>query len=248
MKRDTLKRIAMLAMAVSCIIVLGRASCGKVPPPKAVMLIEPANGARVEQGMLMFRWQGLEKIDEYQLEVASDEMFANIMVSQSVMGTTYTPTKKLNDGTYYWHVRARAGKDNWGAWTEYAWSFELYTPKAAEPALSLATIHFDFDKYDIRKGDAATLEGNAKTLKDAADMGFKPPVMIEGHCDPVGTAEYNMALGQRRAEAAKSFLVKMGVPESQLMTISYGEEKLVTTDEAMYEQSRRAEFKPERSK
>jgi peptidoglycan-associated lipoprotein len=111
--------------------------------------------------------------------------------------------------------------------------------------LNLATIYFDFDRSDIRPGDATTLEANARKINEA---GAKPPVMIEGHCDPKGTAEYNMALGMRRAEAAKAFLVKMGVPATRLMTISYGEEKLVTTNEAQYQLNRRAEFKPEQSK
>ncbi|MBN2537445.1 OmpA family protein, partial [candidate division WOR-3 bacterium] len=113
------------------------------------------------------------------------------------------------------------------------------------PEVSLQAINFDFDKYDIRPGDAQKLEANAQELKDAGGMGYEPDVMIEGHCDPIGTSEYNMALGQRRADAAQAFLVKLGVPASQLSTISYGEERLVTQNEAEYEQNRRAEFKPE---
>jgi peptidoglycan-associated lipoprotein len=114
--------------------------------------------------------------------------------------------------------------------------------------LELATIHFDFDRSDIRSGDAKLLEGNAKRLADAAANGMKPMVSVEGHCDPMGTAEYNIALGMRRAEAAKAFLVKMGVPAGQLSTISYGEEKLVTNDAAQFELDRRAEFKVQEPK
>ena len=111
--------------------------------------------------------------------------------------------------------------------------------------LNLGAIHFDFDMSDIRTGDAKVLEDNAMQLKSAAEMGLEPMVTIEGHCDPVGTSEYNMALGQRRAEAAKMFLAKMGVPEGQLKCVSFGEEKLVTENEDEYELNRRAEFKPE---
>jgi len=108
--------------------------------------------------------------------------------------------------------------------------------------LNLATIHFDFDKYEIRKGDATILQGNSDQLKKAAGMNQTPMVTIEGYCDPIGTSEYNMALGQRRADAAKAYLMKLGVT-NQLSTISYGEEKLVTTDAAQYEMNRRCEFK-----
>jgi peptidoglycan-associated lipoprotein len=112
-----------------------------------------------------------------------------------------------------------------------------------EVKLDLVTIHFDFDKWSIRPGDAGTLEGNARQLLDAVERNVKPTVMIEGYCDPIGTSEYNLALGQRRAESAKAYLVKLGVAADQLSTTSYGEEKLVTTDETRYEMNRRCEFK-----
>ncbi len=118
--------------------------------------------------------------------------------------------------------------------------------KPVEPVkieLSLATIHFDFDKSDIRPGDATILQGNYDQLKKASDAGQKPAVTIEGYCDPIGTSEYNMALGMRRSESAKAYLVKLGADAAQLSTISYGEEKLVTQDPAQYELNRRCEFK-----
>ena len=108
---------------------------------------------------------------------------------------------------------------------------------------NLVTIHFDFDKSDIRSGDATTLQGNYDQIGSAAAKNQKPGITIEGYCDPVGTAEYNMALGMRRAEAAKAYLVRLGVSSSQLSTISYGEEKLVTQDERQFELNRRCEFR-----
>jgi peptidoglycan-associated lipoprotein len=111
--------------------------------------------------------------------------------------------------------------------------------------VDLGTVYFDFDRSDIRAGDAEVLRGNGNQLIEAAGKGLKPMVTIEGHCDPVGTSEYNMALGQRRAQAAKTFLVKLGVPSDQLATVSFGEEKLVTQVEAEFEQNRRCEFKLE---
>ena len=115
-------------------------------------------------------------------------------------------------------------------------------PIVTKVDLNLATIHFDFDKSDIRSGDASTLQGNYDQLKAAAAKDQKPAVTVAGYCDPVGTSEYNMALGMRRAEAAKAYLVRLGVDAGQLTTISYGEEKLVTQDEKQFELNRRAEF------
>jgi peptidoglycan-associated lipoprotein len=112
----------------------------------------------------------------------------------------------------------------------------------------LATIYFDFDMSQIRPGDARKLEANAGYINDAAARGTRMMVSVEGHCDPMGTAEYNIALGMRRAEAAKAFLVRMGVPAVQLSTMSFGEERLVTNDPAQYEQNRRVEFKVQEPK
>jgi len=122
---------------------------------------------------------------------------------------------------------------------------DTMTEKPIEPeqgvpgGLSLAAIHFDFDKSDIRPGDATILQGNYDQLKQAP----KAAVSIEGYCDPVGTSEYNMALGMRRADAAKAYLVKLGADMNMFSTISFGEEKLVTQDEAQFELNRRCEFK-----
>jgi peptidoglycan-associated lipoprotein len=104
--------------------------------------------------------------------------------------------------------------------------------------LNLATIYFDFDKSDIRAGDATILQGNYDQLK----MATMAQVTIEGYCDPIGTSEYNMALGMRRADAAKAYLVKLGANMNMFSTISFGEEKLVTTDAAQFEMNRRCEF------
>lgn len=115
------------------------------------------------------------------------------------------------------------------------------TPEGFE--MSLKTIHFDFDMSEIRPGDAKALRANGNLMLKAAEQDMLPTVTLEGHCDPLGTSEYNLALGQRRAMAAKDYLVKMGVGKDKLATISYGEERLVTEEEAEFEKNRRVEFK-----
>jgi peptidoglycan-associated lipoprotein len=82
-------------------------------------------------------------------------------------------------------------------------------------------IHFDFDKYDISREDEAILRENAAWLKKNPKM----KIQVEGHCDERGTAEYNLALGERRANMTKKYLVSLGVASDRISTISYGEER-----------------------
>jgi len=84
----------------------------------------------------------------------------------------------------------------------------------------LRDVHFDFDKYDIRPADADILRENAAILMQNPTV----KIQVEGHCDERGTAEYNLALGERRANSVKKYLVSLGVPADRLSTISYGKE------------------------
>ncbi len=85
----------------------------------------------------------------------------------------------------------------------------------------LKDIHFDFDKYDIGPQDALILQENAALLTKQPAV----KVQIEGHCDERGTVEYNLALGERRANNAKKYLVSLGVSKDRISTISYGKER-----------------------
>lgn len=103
------------------------------------------------------------------------------------------------------------------------------------------TITFDFDKYDIRGDARDILAHNADYLKKNPKM----EVQVDGHCDERGSTEYNLALGQRRANATKAYLVNLGVESSRVSTISYGEERPVDAghDESAWDKNRRAEFR-----
>ena len=85
----------------------------------------------------------------------------------------------------------------------------------------LKDIHFDFDKYDIPRTDEAILKENAVFLKKNPKM----KIQIEGHCDERGTVEYNLALGERRANNTKKYLVSLGIPSDRISAISYGKER-----------------------
>jgi peptidoglycan-associated lipoprotein len=91
----------------------------------------------------------------------------------------------------------------------------------------LKDIYFDFDRYDLRTDARDVLKSNAEWLKQNPASS----VQIEGHCDDRGTAEYNLALGAKRAQSAKDYLTTLGVPAQRISTISYGEELPVCREE-----------------
>jgi peptidoglycan-associated lipoprotein len=98
-------------------------------------------------------------------------------------------------------------------------------------------VFFDFNKSDLKPEARRTLERQAAWLKQYATV----KVAIEGHCDERGTREYNLALGERRANAAKDYLVSLGIPAARLSTISYGKERpaVLGSNEAAWSQNRR---------
>ena len=100
------------------------------------------------------------------------------------------------------------------------------------------TIYFDTDKYNIDTTDMAALRAQAQWLQRYPAV----RATIEGHCDERGTRDYNLALGERRANAAKNYLVSLGVDASRLTTVSYGKErpKALGSNEAAWSQNRRA--------
>lgn len=107
-------------------------------------------------------------------------------------------------------------------------------------ASGLNKVHFDFDKYNIK----SEYEGVLKTNADWLQKSKKAAVVIEGHCDERGAAEYNIALGDRRAKSAKNYVSNLGIGGDRLSTVSYGEEKPLASchEESCWWQNRRAEF------
>ena len=124
------------------------------------------------------------------------------------------------------------------------------TEPRPEPRVNMAdlfrqnvqTIYFDFDKSDIRPDQVARLESDASFLKQHRGLKFT----VAGGCDDRGSEEYNLALGDRRANRVKEFLVERGVNAADIKTTSYGEEKPVCKDksEDCYQKNRRDEFTP----
>jgi len=113
-------------------------------------------------------------------------------------------------------------------------------PADYQPNPALKAVYFDFDKSLIRPGDAKTLDASAAWLKANPNQ----LVRIEGNTDERGTAEYNLALGERRAKAAMSYLVSKGIAADRMTTVSFGKERPVCTEhnESCWARNRRDDF------
>jgi peptidoglycan-associated lipoprotein len=105
---------------------------------------------------------------------------------------------------------------------------------------SLQTIYFDFDSFNIRNDARPVLQSNANLIQQSP----AGTVVVEGNCDERGSEEYNLALGEKRAEAVKSYLADLGVPSGRLYTVSFGESKpaVMGHDETAWRYNRRVDF------
>ncbi|HEX9023027.1 MAG TPA: peptidoglycan-associated lipoprotein Pal [Geobacteraceae bacterium] len=117
---------------------------------------------------------------------------------------------------------------------------EVKNEKTSKAVEALETIYFGFDKSDLSQASRDALTKNAATLK--ATSGAK--VRIEGNCDERGSAEYNLALGERRAKTAMQYLITLGIPADRLSVVSYGKERPAVQghDEAAWAKNRRDDF------
>jgi peptidoglycan-associated lipoprotein len=142
-------------------------------------------------------------------------------LTDSGKNTSQTKTTGDDSGT--------AGKDNEGS-------------VDSEGLSGLKTIYFDFDKYNLMDDAKTALDRNAKALTDNPRM----KIVIQGHCDERGTVEYNLALGEKRANSARDYLIRLGIDASRISVLSYGKERPAATghDEDSWSKNRRAEFVP----
>ncbi len=107
-------------------------------------------------------------------------------------------------------------------------------------SLEDSLIYFDFDKSDIRSDMRSVLDKKARILMSNPTL----LIQIEGHCDERGTVEYNIALGHRRSQATKDYMISLGIDASRIDTVSYGEERPSDSghDESAWSKNRRAKF------
>jgi peptidoglycan-associated lipoprotein len=114
--------------------------------------------------------------------------------------------------------------------------------REAQAEGALLPIYFDFDKYSLKPAAKSNLDKTAGWLSKKSTV----KIRIEGNCDERGTIEYNVALGERRANGAKQYLVKLGISPDRLETVSWGKEKPICTEhnESCWAKNRRDDFNP----
>ncbi|PKO51807.1 MAG: peptidoglycan-binding protein [Betaproteobacteria bacterium HGW-Betaproteobacteria-2] len=117
-------------------------------------------------------------------------------------------------------------------------SMDINPLKDPNNILSQRTIYFDFDKDDVKAEFRPLIEAHAKYLNQNSGSS----ITLEGHADEIGTREYNLALGQRRSVSVKKVMNLLGVQDSQIETVSYGEEKATGTDSTSRAKDRRVDI------
>jgi peptidoglycan-associated lipoprotein len=176
----------------------------------------------------------------------SDSMFESSGTSAAVSGRASDSGVGGPDGSGGWTADATgaggasgAGGPG-GAGNQGVGTVPRVNPKEFAAIIGLRDIHFEFDRYTIRPDQAPILDANAEWLKENP----RALLLIEGHADERGTNEYNLALGDRRARAAMSYLVAQGVRSNRISVISYGEDRPVCREssEDCWSQNRRAHF------
>lgn len=231
----------MLVLALGAIMVLG--ACKKKtapppppppPPPAAPTASLSANPATVNKGeATTLTWETTNATE------ASIDGIGPVKPSGSQQvtptdSTTYTLTAKGAGGTQTATARVTVN-----------------APAPPPPPQPTATdeqlfsqnvkdVYFDYDKYDVRADQSSLIQQDAQFLNQHPNMNFT----IEGHCDERGSTEYNLALGDNRANAVKNALVSAGVNAGRVKTISYGKEKPFCTEsnEQCWQQNRRGHF------
>ncbi len=238
-----MKRKNLLMLAVALMLVLALGACKKKvapppppppPPPPVPTASLTAEPATIQKGQsVTLSWKTTD---------ATDVSIDGIGAVQPSGSQTVSPADSV---TYRLVAKGPGGTQDATARVTVT---QPPPPPPPPPAPSdqelfsqnVKDIYFDYDAYAIRPDAQATLQSDADFLKQHPNIVFT----IEGHCDERGSTEYNLALGDKRANATRDALVGMGVAATQVKTISVGQEKPVCTDvnEQCWQQNRRAHF------
>lgn len=239
-----MRRSQWIKVVVALAVVLAISACGKkktapppppppppAPAPTATLTANPNTITAGQSTTLIWK-------TEYATSVTIDQL-GTVDPSGS---RSMTPTVST---TYHLVAKNQTG-------TQEATARVTVTPPPPPPpqqnnqtqaelfAANVQDVFFDYDSYDVSQQYQRVLQGDARFLQQHPDMNF----VIEGHCDERGSTEYNLALGDNRANATKQALVSLGISANRIRTISYGKEKPFCTEstEACWAQNRRAHF------
>ena len=241
MKHQTLKVIATV-IALAAILMLG--ACAKKaapppPPPPPPTAPSPTASISVSPDTIQ---QGQSATLTWQTTNATDVSIDGIGAVQANGSQQVSPT----DSTTY-HLTAKGAGGTKDATTRLTVTpppvGQTSTPLPTDEDLfgqTVKDVYFDYDKSDVRADQQAAVQSDAQFLTQHSNINFT----IEGHCDDRGSTEYNLALGDQRANTVKNALVTAGIGAARIKTISYGKEKpfCVEDNEACWQQNRRGHF------
>jgi peptidoglycan-associated lipoprotein len=240
-------RLSVLALSVLCVFAV---ACNKKPPTAAPPAYTPPPAAVKPTASLTADRDSINKGESVKLTWTTSDA-NNVSIAPEVGAVTpqgSTTVTPLESTTYTLTASSAGGN------TDSSVRISVNAPAPA-PAASNASFdelflkevrdaYFDYDSAQIRPDARQALQKTADFLKGYPNQ----RVTVEGHCDERGSTEYNLALGQRRANAVKEYLVSLGIPADRLSTTSWGKEKPFCTEatEACYAQNRRGHFTPTR--
>jgi peptidoglycan-associated lipoprotein len=237
-------RLSVLALSVVAVFA---AACNKKPPTAAPPAYTPPPAAVKPTASLSADRDTINRGDSVKLTWSTTDA-TNVSIAPEVGAvtpqgsTTVTPTEST---TYTLTASSGGGNADSSVRISVNAPAPVAAPNASFDELFLKEVrdaYFDYDSAQIRPDARQALQKTADFLKGYPNQ----RVTIEGHCDERGSTEYNLALGQRRANAVKEYLVSLGIPADHLSTTSWGKEKPFCTEatEACYAQNRRGHFVP----
>jgi peptidoglycan-associated lipoprotein len=225
------------------------------PPPKPVVQQAPAPPAKPAITRFEAEPSTVERGQASTLSWAVTGETNNIAISPAVGTVAATGSRQVspsNTTSYTITATGPGGSDSRTVSVTVTAPPKAVTPPPSAPKATISErlarevqdAYFDYDKSDLRDDARAALTRDADALKAILNDFPSETIIIAGHCDDRGSAEYNMGLGDRRATAAKEFLVQLGVPTDRLKLVSYGKERPFCTEqtEECWQQNRRAHF------
>jgi peptidoglycan-associated lipoprotein len=236
--RHSHKQKIVLMLALGALVTLGACKKKVAPPPPpppppaaAPTASLTANPSSVEKGQpttLTWQTQNADNVSIDGLGTVDASGSKQVTPEDS---TTYHLVAKGAGGTQEATARVTVTQAPPPPQQTNATEEELFSQ-------NIKDIFFDYDKYDVRPDQQSAVQADATFLNQHSGIN----ITLEGHCDERGSTEYNLALGDNRANAAKSALVQAGVAANRIRTISYGKEKPFCTEhtEACWQQNRRA--------
>lgn len=243
------RRSRIVIPALLVVALVGVAGCKKKqppPPPPAATAPAPAAPTAELTASPTSISAGDQVVLSWKTSDASDVSIEGIGAVPSTGVKTVTPTVST---TYHLVARGEGGTADATARVVVSAPPAVAVPTSTMSAeeefkANVQDIFFDYDAYDIRTDAQGTLSHDASYLASHPDI----KIVIGGYCDERGSSEYNLALGQNRADAAKNALVNAGIAASRIRVISYGKEKPFCTEstESCWQQNRRAGFSMDR--